>query len=189
MDEPGRAVFLDRDGVLNVEGGYVVRPEDLLLLPGSAGAVARLNEAGWSVFIYTNQAGVGRGLLTLETLDAIHARLREEIAKEGGALTAIYACPHHPDDACACRKPNPGLLLEAAREHYLDLARCYAIGDSPRDIAAAAQAGCATILVLTGHTRAYTPESFPAPQPDHVFPDLSAAVEWLCGAVSRNSLP
>jgi D-glycero-D-manno-heptose 1,7-bisphosphate phosphatase len=178
--EVRRAVFLDRDGVLNVEGGYVVRPEDLQLLPGAAEAVARLSRAGWAIFVFTNQAGVGRGYLTLATMHAIHERLKAEIARAGGTLTGIYACPHHPDDICECRKPKPGMLLEAAREHGLDLSLCWAVGDSPRDIAAAQQAGCHTILVLTGHTRSYDTAGFPAPQPDHVFADLAAAAEWLC---------
>jgi histidinol-phosphate phosphatase family protein len=174
-----RAVFLDRDGVLNVEGGSVVRPEDLQLLPGAVDAVARLTRAGWPVFVYTNQAAVGRGHLTLETLHAIHDRLQEEIEAAGGKLTAIYACPHHPDDGCACRKPRPGMLLQAAAEHGLDLTGCYAVGDTPRDIHAAHQVGCHTILVLSGHTTVYDADTFPSPQPEQVFPDLAAATDWL----------
>ncbi len=174
------AIFLDRDGVLTVEGGaYVVRPEDLHLLPGAVDAVALLTQAGWPVFLFTNQAGVGRGYLSLEMLDAIHARLKAEVAAAGGALRGIYACPHAPEDQCDCRKPLPGLLYCAAAEHHLDLHRCYVVGDSPRDIQAGRAAGSHTILVLTGHTRAYDPAAFPAPPPDHVFPDLAAATNWL----------
>ena len=180
MSELGRAVFVDRDGVLNRElGGYVTRPEDLELLPGVAEGIARLNGAGWPVIVFTNQAGVGRGRLTAETLEQIHARLRMEIEKAGGELRAIYACLHHPDDGCECRKPLPGMLLQAAREHHLDLAQCYAIGDTPRDIHAAHAAGCQTMLVLTGHTSAFDASAFPAPHPDAVFPDLSAAVDAI----------
>lgn len=175
-----RAVFLDRDGVLSVEGGeYVRRPEELRLLPGAAEAVARLTRAGWPVIVFTNQSGVGRGYLTLETLQTIHDRLRKEIEAVGGVLTAIYACPHGPDEGCACRKPQPGMLLQAAQEHDLDLSQCFAAGDTPRDLAAGKAVGCTTLLVLTGHTRAYDPASFPDPQPDLVFPDLAAAADWI----------
>jgi histidinol-phosphate phosphatase family protein len=175
-----RAVFLDRDGVLTAEiGETITHPDTLRLLPGAADAAARLNAAGWQVFVFTNQAGVGRGHLTLETLHAIHDRLRAEVAAAGGMLSGIYACPHHPDDGCACRKPKSGLLLQAAAEHALDLTTCVVIGDSPRDIAAGHAVGCRTILVLTGHTHTFDAETFPAPHPDHVFPDLSAAADWL----------
>lgn len=180
LDESAGAVFLDRDGVLSVEdGAFVTRPEDLRLLAGAAEAVAKLNAAGWKVVVFTNQSAVGRGLLTAETLDAIHDRLRQELAAAGAALTAVYACIHHPTAGCDCRKPLPGMLLQAAREHNIDLAKSYAIGDSPRDIAAAHAAGCIPLLVLSGHTHTYDPASFPNPQPMKVFPDLPTAVEWL----------
>ncbi len=181
MSELGRAVFVDRDGVLNRElGGYVTRPEDLELLPGVADALARLHRAGWPMIVFTNQAGIGRGRFTAETLDLIHAKLRAEIAVAGGEIRAIYFCPHHPDDGCECRKPLPGMLLQAAREHHFDLAQCYAIGDTPRDIHAAHAAGCRAILVLTGHTSAFDAAEFPAPHPDYILPDLSAAADMIC---------
>ena len=173
-------VFLDRDGVLTLESGeYITSPEDLQLLPGAADAVARLTQAGWQVFVFTNQAGVGRGYLTLEALEAIHTRLHAEIEWAGGKLTSIYACPHHPDAGCDCRKPKPGLLLQAASEHSLDLSQCFVIGDSPRDIAAGHAVGCKTLLVLTGHTSTYSPATFPLPHPNHIFPDLPSATDWL----------
>lgn len=175
---PG-VVFLDRDGVINVEGGYLVRPEDLHSLPGSLEAIAALCEAGWRIVVYTNQSGVGRGYMTAEALDAIHDRLRCEVGKCGGYLTGIYACIHAPDAGCDCRKPKPGLLLQAARDHDLDLSASFAVGDSPRDIGAGHSAGCRTVLVLTGHTNIYNAADFPAPQPDHVFPTLHAFVTWL----------
>ncbi|HZO92016.1 MAG TPA: D-glycero-beta-D-manno-heptose 1,7-bisphosphate 7-phosphatase [Chthonomonadaceae bacterium] len=176
-----RAVFLDRDGVLTVEGGaYVTRPDALHLLPGAAEAVARLTAAGWPVIVITNQAGVGRGYLSLEELEAVHARLRAEIETAGGRLTAIYACPHCPEEGCDCRKPRPGLLRQAAADLGLDLCASYMVGDSPRDIAAGHAVGCRTILVLTGHTRQYDPATFPPPHPDFVFADLAAAADWLC---------
>lgn len=175
-----RALFLDRDGVLTAETGeYITRPSALQILPGVAEAAARLTAAGWLLIVVTNQAGVGRGILTKPDLEAIHARLIAEIQSAGGVLTAIYACTHHPDADCDCRKPLPGLLLQAAAEHDLDLSASYMIGDSPRDIAAGHAAGCHTLLVLTGHTASYDPVAFPLPHPEAVFPDLSAATDWL----------
>ncbi|HZT42240.1 MAG TPA: D-glycero-beta-D-manno-heptose 1,7-bisphosphate 7-phosphatase [Chthonomonadaceae bacterium] len=182
------ALFLDRDGVLTAEtGAYITQPDALELLPGAAAAVARLTAAGWPIVVVTNQAGVGRGVLSVSALEAIHARLHANIQAAGGALTAIYACPHHPDDGCDCRKPLPGLLLQAATEHGLDLSASTMIGDSPRDIAAGHAAGCHTILVLTGHTASYEPTTFPLPHPDRVFPDLPAAADWLLLQTRTNS--
>ncbi|MCS6775974.1 MAG: D-glycero-beta-D-manno-heptose 1,7-bisphosphate 7-phosphatase [Chloroherpetonaceae bacterium] len=175
-----RAVLLDRDGVLTEEtGAYVTRPQDLRLLPGAAEAVVRLNRAGWAVAVVTNQAGVGKGILTLPELEAIHAQLQAAIARTGGHLDGIFLCPHHPDAGCDCRKPLPGLLWQAARALQLDLAACYLVGDSPRDIAAGHAAGCHTVLVLTGHTRHYRPETFPPPLPEQVFPALPDFVDTL----------
>ena len=180
MEAGRRAVFLDRDGVLSVEGGeYVTRPDLLRLLPGAGEAVARLNAAGYRVFVFTNQAGVGRGYMTQPALDAIHERLKHEIAQVGGSLEAIYACPHAPESHCECRKPRPGMLFLAAREHDIDLTQSYAVGDTPRDIAAGSAAGCHTLLVLTGHTDVYNAADFPDPQPERVFADLPAVAEWL----------
>ena len=175
-----RAVFLDRDGVLSVEGGeYVTSAEKLRLLPGAGESVARLNAAGLAVFVFTNQAGVGRGCMTQQALDEIHERLKREVAKERGTIEAIYACPHAPESGCACRKPKPGMLLQAASKHDIDLTRSFAVGDSPRDIAAGHAAGCRTILVLSGHTETYNAADFPDPQPDYAFSDLVAATDWL----------
>lgn len=175
-----RAVFLDRDGVLSVEGGdYVTRPELLRMLPRVGEAIERLNRANFRVMIVTNQSAVGRGLMTLDDLAEVHTRLQSEVALEGGRIDAVYFCPHRPDEGCSCRKPAPGMLLRAAAEHEIDLHRSYMIGDSPKDIAAGASVGCRTVLVLSGHTRAYEPCRFPAPQPECVCADLWNAVEWI----------
>jgi histidinol-phosphate phosphatase family protein len=174
-------VFLDRDGVLTAETGETITtPESLRFLPGATEAVARLTASGWQVFVFTNQAGVGRGHLSPETLEAIHRALKDRIRAAGGHLTAIYTCPHHPDAGCDCRKPKPGLLLQAAQDYPLDLTQCYVVGDSPRDIQAGQAVGCHTLLVLTGHTCRYDPTTFPAPPPERVFSDLASAADWLC---------
>ena len=174
-----RTLFLDRDGVLNVECGVIARPEKLRLIPGVAEAVARLKSAGWQLFVYTNQAGVGRGLMTLGELELVHAEMNRLIESEGGELNGIYFCPHSPEDHCECRKPKSGLLLQAAKAHALDLSECYAIGDTLRDLQAAKAVGCLTALALSGHTSVYDPINFLDCPPDFVVPDLSAFASYL----------
>ncbi|CCW34496.1 histidinol-phosphate phosphatase family protein [Chthonomonas calidirosea] len=183
-----RAVFLDRDGVLSVEGGdYVTRPELLRVLPRVGEAIGRLNRADFRVIIVTNQSAVGRGLMTVGDLEEVHARLRAEIASEGGRIDAVYFCPHRPEEGCSCRKPAPGMLLRAAEEYDIELPRSYMVGDSPKDIAAGAAVGSRTVLVLSGHTRAYEPSRFAAPQPECVCADLWNAVEWILSVEAADS--
>jgi D-glycero-D-manno-heptose 1,7-bisphosphate phosphatase len=173
-----RAVLLDRDGTLNAEVGYIGRPEQLILIDGAAQAVADLCAAGWQVIVFTNQSGIGRGLYSEADLAAVHTKLTAEIEAAGGRLSGIYFCPHAPDFGCDCRKPLPGLLHQAAREHDLDLTQCIVVGDSQRDMEAGQAVGCRTILVLTGHTTAEQATEF-SPPPDAVFPNLAAAVAAL----------
>jgi D-glycero-D-manno-heptose 1,7-bisphosphate phosphatase len=153
-----QAVFLDRDGTLVDELGFLRRPEDLRLLPRAAEGVRAFNAAGWRTIVVTNQSGLARGLFTADDLAAVHARLEAALAEEGARLDAILHCPHHPEEgapplraACECRKPAPGLLLEAARRFGLELGACWIVGDSRRDIEAGRRAGLAgELLVLTG---------------------------------------
>jgi len=182
-----RAVFLDRDGTLTVEGEWLTRHEDLLLVPGAAAALARLSAAGWKLVLVTNQSAVARGLITPQQLDRIHAELQVLLAAGGARLDALYSCPHHPTEGkgeylreCECRKPRPGLVLQAAREHGLDLARSWMIGDAARDLEAGWSAGVPGILVATGkgrdeivrlRERGLEPEAF--------VPDLPAAADWI----------
>lgn len=175
MNRP--AVFLDRDGVISRERGHVLRPSQLKMLPGAAAAVARICGKGWRVFLFTNQSGVGRGLLSVQELHAIHECLQRRLARSGGRLDAVYACPHHPDEHCACRKPQPGLLLRAAREHDLTLRDCYVVGDTERDLLAARAAGCKGVLVLTGHTRFAC--EVPPGLATRVFSNLPQFAAWL----------
>jgi len=156
------AVFLDRDGTVIEEVGYLSRPEQFRLLPGAAAAIRQLNERDIPVVLVTNQSGVARGKFSENDLAEIHRHLRELLATEDARLDAIYYCPHHPREGqapyrrdCVCRKPAPGMLQQAAREHGLDLAASVMIGDSLRDLEAGAAAGCKTrILVMTGHGNA-----------------------------------
>jgi len=153
-----RAVFLDRDGTLVDELGFLREAAELRLLPGAAEGVRLFNEAGWRTVVVTNQSGIARGLLDEDDLRAVHARLAQELAREGAHLDLLLHCPHHPSagrgalvQSCACRKPEPGMLLDAARRLALDLARCWLVGDSARDLEAGRRAELAgEVLVLTG---------------------------------------
>jgi len=153
-----RAAFLDRDGTLIDELGYLADPDGLRLLPGAAEGVRLFNQAGWRTIVVTNQSGIARGLFGEDDLARVHARLEAELARAGARLDAILHCPHHPSEgsapwrrACACRKPAPGLLLEGAAQLGVQLERSWAIGDSRRDVEAGRRAGVqGTILVLTG---------------------------------------
>lgn len=178
-----RAVFLDRDGTLLDELGFLRRPEDLRLLPGAAEGVRLINQAGWSAVLVTNQSGIARGLFGEPELAAVHARLRAELAAHGAHLDGLFHCPHHPDEgvgalrrSCTCRKPAPGMLLEAAERLGLALAASWTVGDSQRDLEAGRRAGLAGgVLVLTGKGQAEL-ALFPADDMPLTAPDLPAAV-------------
>ncbi len=177
---PHPAVFLDRDGTLNVHKGYISRPEDLELLPGVAEAVRRINQSGLLAVLVTNQPVVARGACTIAQLERIHCRLEALLGEGGAFLDAIYYCPHHPDKGfagenplyktdCACRKPKPGMLLRAAAELDIDLPQAYMVGDTMTDVQTAWNAGCRPVLL------AEKPDA-----PDVLtFPDLLSFVQAL----------
>nr|NLJ03283.1 HAD family hydrolase [Bacillota bacterium] len=173
MAEKKRAVFLDRDGVLNKSLGRRPpnNPEELVLFPGVPEAVARLNEAGLLTFVVTNQGGVALGYMTPEELDKIHNRLAEEVAKGGGIFTEIMACTHRPRAGCACRKPKPGMLLALAEKYNVDLRRSFMVGDRDMDIEAGKAAGATTILIESDEKTGQVP--------DYTCPDLPAASELI----------
>ncbi|NNU80311.1 HAD-IIIA family hydrolase [Halovulum dunhuangense] len=151
------AILLDRDGVLNARAPraeYVRRAQDLRPLPGAAQAVGRLTRAGYRVIVVSNQAGIGRGVMTEADLAAVNDRLRAEVAQAGGRIDAIYHCPHDWDAGCACRKPAPGMLFQAQRDWHLDLTRTLFVGDDPRDAEAARAAGCPFQMVGPGRSLA-----------------------------------
>lgn len=173
----GRAVFLDRDGVLMEDASYVGQIERVTLIPGAAEALRRLRAAGYRLLVVTNQSGVGRGYFTREAVDQIHAHLDEQFARVGVGIDRYYVCPHHPEDNCDCRKPRPKFLQAAAREYGLDLARSFMVGDRTSDLQAGHNAGTRTVLVLTG-VGAETLARADA-RPDHVAADLPAAVDWI----------
>jgi D-glycero-D-manno-heptose 1,7-bisphosphate phosphatase len=146
-----KAAFLDRDGVLNrkaPEGQYVTRWEAMEFLPGAREAIRSLNQGGYFVVVVSNQRCVAKGLITTFELESMHARMRHEFEAAGARIDAIYYCPHDFQPPCNCRKPQPGMLLEAARRQELDLAESWMIGDSERDVEAGRNAGCRTALLI-----------------------------------------
>ncbi len=176
------AVFLDRDHTLIEDPGYLNDPAQVRLLPGVAEAVRQLRAAGYLVVVATNQSGLARGLITDDQLAAVHARLRELLKAERADLDAIYHCPFLPGEAAVVekyrgdselRKPRPGMLLLAAKEMNIDLARSWMIGDSPRDVEAGRSAGCRTILIAEGHS---PPDGASC---DHVATDLPHAAQYI----------
>jgi heptosyltransferase-2 len=181
--EGGVAVFLDRDGTINEDVGYLDSPERLKLIPKAAEAIRQLNENKLKVVILTNQSGVARGYYTEETLKAIHHRLEQLLAAQSARLDGIYYCTHHPDDDCDCRKPALGMLEEARRELSLDLSHSYVIGDKITDVQLAHNAGAKAILVLTGYGKDQIAGIDHSP--DFVARDLFEAVQWVIEDVKK----
>lgn len=144
-------MFLDRDGVINrkaPEGAYVTRWEDFHVLPGVVEGIALLNQAGFRVIVITNQRCIAKGLLTTSDLDKLHERMSYYLARVGATVDAIYYCPHDYEPSCNCRKPAPGMLLDAARTHAIDISSSWMIGDSDIDVEAGKNAGCKTVRLL-----------------------------------------
>lgn len=173
-----KAVFVDRDGTINVDTNYVNSPEQLILLPNSGKAIKLLNQNKFKVVVVSNQSGVARGYLTLRTLGAIHRRLRNLLKKEGAILDAIYYCPHHPDDKAPCRKPEIGMALKAQKDININLKRSYMIGDSRVDVEFGNNIGAKTILVLTGKAKGNDPW-MKKYKIDCVAEDILGAVLWV----------
>ncbi len=149
-----KAIFLDRDGTITTDKGFVYKKEDLELLPGAVEAIKLANRHGLLVVVVTNQSGIARGYFTEEELKAFNTHLAQILDTQGARIDAFYYCPHHPEAPikayrkdCPCRKPQPSLLLKAAEELNIDLAKSYMVGDSPRDMEAGKRAGCQTILL------------------------------------------
>lgn len=187
----GVTVFLDRDGTLNKDTGYIKSPDELTLLPGVGAALARLKKAGARLVVVTNQSGLGRGYFAGKDLEAIHAKLRLLLAEDQVTLDGLYFCPHHPDDRCNCRKPAPGMIDRAVAELRVDLDRAYVIGDSARDIELAKQVGAQSLLVLTGPSGKETLADLSLRDlpPDHVADGLPQAVDWILARGTGRPVP
>ena len=174
-----KLIILDRDGVINQDSdAFVKNPDEWIALPGSLQAIARLTQAGWRVVVATNQSGLARGLFDMDTLTAIHAKMRRELAAVGGSVDAVFMCPHGPDDNCACRKPKPGMFEQIGHRYDVDLAGVPAVGDSLRDLQASSSVGCSPWLVLTGNGKKALAKGG-LPENTRVCDDLSAVVDTL----------
>ncbi len=183
-----RAVFLDRDGTLNEEVGYVNHLDRFILLPRVGKAIRLLNQHGFKTVVITNQSGVARGYFPESLIHLVHQRMEDLLRKDGAHLDGIYYCPHHPDvgsppyrQRCRCRKPDTGLVEKAARELEIDCAKSYVIGDRGMDLEFARQIGAKAVLVLTGYGKGeweYFRDEWKV-KPDHVASDLYEAVEWI----------
>jgi len=186
------AVFLDRDGTINIEKHYLHKIEDFEFIPGVPEAILQLNRAGYKVVIVTNQSGVARGYYSLEAVALLHVQLQERLNAIGALVDAFYVCPHHPTAGvgeyglvCDCRKGKPGMLLNAARDLELDLAASIIVGDKLSDIEAGLAAGCTPLLVLTGYG-----QDAASKVSDRVkrFVDLPAAVDYIVGFKQRHGV-
>ena len=179
-----RAVFIDRDGTINVEKDFLYRAEELEFIPGSATAIRMLNEAGFLVVVVSNQSGVARGYYTEDDVLLLHRHIDEKLAQVGSRVDAWFYCPHHPAGRgsyalpCRCRKPQPGMLLEAAGRFDIDLESSIMIGDKLVDVEAGRAAGCRAILVRTGYGRE---EELRLPDGIQAFDDLHEAVANIVG--------
>ncbi len=172
-------VILDRDGVINFDSDeYIKSPEEWRPIPGSLQAIAELNRHGFRVVVATNQSGIARGYYDVPMLDLIHEKFMRELASVGGCIEEIFFCPHHPDDHCHCRKPQPGLLYAMQEKYRMDLSSTFFIGDSFSDVQAANAVNCLPILVQTGKGQACL-EKYPDLLSIPHFPDLASAVDYV----------
>ena len=191
------AIFLDRDGTLIEEVGYLQRLEEIQIYPEAFEAVEKINQSGARAIVITNQSAIARGLIREEDLEQVHHFIAEAFRQKKARIDAFYHCPHHPTEgtgantrACDCRKPQPGLLLRAARDLQLDLGGSYMIGDKLRDTEAGHQAGCGSILVKTGYGQeellsldkeeaSKSSLNDPLQRPDHISVNILEAVNWI----------
>lgn len=180
---PLATVFLDRDGTINEDVGYLSDPAGLIVIEGAAKAIRLLNEKKIKVIVVSNQSGVGRGYYTDAHVAAVNKRLREMLGEEGANLDGIYYCNHHPDEDCNCRKPGTGLVELAATEHELNHSRAYVVGDKQSDVGLARNLKAKGILVLTGtgHNELEGMEE----APDYIAKDLLDAVVWILADIER----
>jgi D-glycero-D-manno-heptose 1,7-bisphosphate phosphatase len=175
------AVFIDRDGTINVDYGYINDPEKVELIPKAANAIKLLNEKGFLVIVISNQAGIARQIMTEDELQLVNKRLMKKLLLKGAIIDQIYYCPHHPEIGlypyrrnCSCRKPEPGMILRAQRDFNIDLSRSFVVGDKVSDVELGKRAGVRSILVLTGKT-----QNGDGSDSDHVAKDLFDAVKWI----------
>lgn len=189
------AVFLDRDGTINEQMGYINHISRFVLLPGVGRAIGRLNKKNIPVIVVTNQSGLARGYFPESLLDEVHEKMKKALAQEGAHIDGLYICPHHPEAKqkkyrkdCHCRKPETGLLEQAAEELQIDLNTSFMVGDRWSDLKCGVAAGCTSILVLTGYGRGDYKYIGPEQeiQPAYIAEDLNLAVDWILRKLNTN---
>lgn len=181
MKMGNKAVFIDRDGTINIDGPYLDDPDRFEMCPGVGEGVKKLKENGFKIIVITNQSGIARGYFTEEVLLSIHDRMKIEFDLFGVKLDGIYYCPHHPDDNCDCRKPNTGLFEKAITEHDIDVNQSYMVGDKILDIVAGQKIGVKTILIPETHIRnelLSTKNEWEC-HPDYIGDDFVYVAKWI----------
>ena len=179
-----KLVILWRDGILNeYRESHVATPEEWQPVAGALEAVARINHAGWHTVVATNQSGIGRGMIDMSAVNAVHAHMHRQLQAQGGRLDAVFFCPHTPEDDCDCRKPRPGMLKDIGHRYNIDLSLVPVVGDTERDLLAAQAAGCEPHLILSGRSALLQPEQVQAllarvPQA-HVHGSLNEFADFL----------
>jgi D-glycero-D-manno-heptose 1,7-bisphosphate phosphatase len=188
------AVFMDRDGTMTVEGGYINHPSRLQLIGGTADAVRMLNDNGLLAVVTTNQAGVARGYFTEDLIHVVHGKMKDLLQERGAQLDGVYYCPHHPREGtadyrkdCDCRKPRPGMIQQACRDLPVDLERSYMVGDKISDSEFGHCLGLRTVMVMTGYGLGeyeYQRQVW-KDQPDHIADNLLDAVKWIVADLAK----
>lgn len=174
-----RAVFIDRDGTINVNVGYIDHPDDFHMYPGVVEGIKLLKKKGYKIIVVTNQSGIGRGYFVEENLDDIHHKMNNELSTNGTTVDAIYYCPHHPDENCDCRKPKTGLLEQAIKDLKINIKESFIIGDRMLDIEAGDKIGCKTVLVPEDKDKVAIEMRESNVKPDCVCDDFYSGVKWI----------
>ena len=178
-----KAVFLDRDGVINEDrDDYVKNIHELVIYPYVPESISALNEVGFDVIVISNQQGIAKGLIKEEDLDKIQMAITRQVESAGGKISAFYYCKHFSSDRCSCRKPQPGMILQAASDFDIDLSQSFMVGDTTKDVGAGKSAGCRTVLLATGND-----SNEPLPdRPDFIADDLRDAVKYIVECSNQN---
>ena len=173
-----KAIFLDRDGTINIDPGYVNDPDQIVFIRGAKKAVKKLRDNGFLVFIITNQSGVGRGRITMEQLKAVNDKVIKEFKKDNIEIDGVFSCIHTPDDRCDCRKPSPKAVLDIAKQYEIDLGKSYFVGDKLSDVETGLNAGCRTVLLDTNFESTLKKEHNML-RPDCIVENLYEAADWI----------
>lgn len=174
-----KAIFIDRDGTINVNVDYLDNPDDFQMYPGVAEGIKLLSDNGFKIIVVTNQSGIARGYFSEETLEKIHERMKDELSQKGASVDAIYYCPHHPDDNCTCRKPNTGLLEEAVKDFDIDPSQSFVIGDRMLDVEAGHKIGLKTVLVPEDKEKVKNEMRENNVKPDYICNNFYSGVTWI----------